>query len=134
MAVPNRDGHDGHGAALVVIVDDDPAVLHSLKFSLEVEGFASRVYRSPSEILAASDLPANGCLILDQRLPEMSGLELLANLRARGVRLPAVLITSFPSALLRDRARLAGTALIEKPILGNALTEAIRRAMGAAPA
>lgn len=114
----------------VVVVDDDPAVLGALKFALELEGFAVAAYRRGSELLAQKRLPQEGCLIVDFKLPDMDGLSLIASLRSRSVRLPAILITSHPSSSLRERAAAASTPIIEKPLLGNALLDAIRAALG----
>ncbi len=65
------------------------------------------------------------------RLPDTNGLDLIRGLRGRGVSLPAILITSDPSLLVRSRAQRDGVAIVEKPLLGNALADAIRRAMSA---
>jgi len=113
---------------VLAIVDDDAAVCSSLKFSLELEGFTVRTYRSGAELLAANDLGAVNCLVIDQRMPAMSGMELIAKLRAREVRTPAILIISQPAAALSARATLAGVPIVEKPLLGNALLERIREA------
>ena len=92
------DGEDQREPApqrpVVLVVDDDPAVLNTLTFSLKVEGFAVRAYASGRELLDDPVLPVHGCLVIDQRLPGMSGLELVASLRARKVSLPAILITT----------------------------------------
>jgi FixJ family two-component response regulator len=112
-----------------VVVDDDPAVLGALKFALELEGFAVAPYRSATELLAQQRLPQSGCLIIDFRLPDMDGLNLLASLRTRAVNLPALLITSQPSSALRKRAAAAAVPIVEKPLLGNALLDAIGVAM-----
>jgi FixJ family two-component response regulator len=116
----------------VIIVDDDAAVLSALKFSLEVEGFPVATYRSGAGLLAQENLPPSGCLVLDFRLPESDGLELLAKLRRRRVSLPAILITSHPSPALRSRAAFANVPIVEKPLLGNALSETIRSLRNAA--
>lgn len=113
----------------VLVVDDDPAVLGSLKFALEIEGFRVRVFLSGKDLLDGEALPEPACLVVDYNLPGTNGLDLLAALRARGTRLPAILITSHPSAEVSRRAAAAGIAIIEKPLLGNALSEAIRRAL-----
>lgn len=117
------------GAGDIVVIDDDPAVLGALKFALELEGFAVAPYRSGSQLLAQKHLPQEGCLVIDFKLPDMDGLNLLASLRSRAVQLPAVLITSHPSSNLRKRAAEAEVPIIEKPLLGNALLDAIRRAL-----
>jgi FixJ family two-component response regulator len=113
----------------VVVVDDDPAVLGALKFALDLEGFSASAYRSGSELLAESDLPQTGCLVIDFKLPDTDGLSLLAALRNRAVQLPAVLITTNPSASLRRRAAAAEVPIVEKPLLGYALVDAIRTAL-----
>jgi two-component system response regulator FixJ len=112
----------------VIIVDDDPAVLNSLQFALEVEGFSVHVYSSGEELLQAQ-MPEHGCLVLDFNIPGMNGLQLLDRLRARGHDLPAILITSNPSLQTRERAAQAGVVIIEKPLLGNTLSDAIREAL-----
>jgi FixJ family two-component response regulator len=112
--------------SVVLVVDDDPAVRNSLKFALEVEGFAVKLYPSGAAALADNDMPANGCLVADYNLPGMSGLDLIERLRERDVRLPAILITSHPTPAIRRRAASAGVRLIEKPLLNDALFQCIR--------
>jgi len=113
---------------IVVIVDDDPAVCNSLKFSLELEGYAVRVFGSAAELFGAGDLDAYECFIVDQRMSEVSGLDLIAQLRDRRIAAPAILVTSYPSAALSARAALANVPIVEKPLLGNALLDKIREA------
>jgi len=115
---------------VILVVDDDAAVLNSLKFALEIEGFRVFVFTSAEALLKEPELPASSCLIVDQNLPGRSGLELVAQLRQRDVRFPAILITSHPSLALRRQALTADVAVVEKPLLGNALSEAIGRALG----
>jgi PleD family two-component response regulator len=69
------------GTPIVVIVDDDPAVCGSLKFSLELEGFGVRAYGSVAELFDAGDLAVCDCFVIDQRMPETTGIELIAKLR-----------------------------------------------------
>jgi two-component system, LuxR family, response regulator FixJ len=116
---------------VVAVVDDDAAVCSSLKFSLELEGFAVRTYASGAEFLAANDLGAFSCLVIDQRMPAMSGMELIATLRAERVGTPAILVVSHPNPALSARAATAGVPIVEKPLLGNALLERIREACAA---
>ena len=114
----------------VLIIDDDPAVRNSLKFALEVEGFSVRSYETVAELLKDADIPDDGCLVVDYKLPEMNGLDLLAELRRRKVDLPAILITTHPNAAVRGRAAKAGVPLIEKPLLNDTLFHGIRTALG----
>ncbi len=118
-------------APVLLVVEDDAAVLNSLKFCLEIEGFEVRLYANGEELLNEPDLPSFGCLVLDYHIPDMTGLELLAKLRSRGVDLPAIVITGHPGLLLRRYAAAAGVAIVEKPLLGNRLTETIRGALDA---
>lgn len=111
---------------VVAIVDDDTAVCNSLKFSLELEGFAVRAYGSGAELLHAGGLGDCHCFVIDQRMPAMSGLDLIARLRDRAVLAPAILLTSNPDAALHARAATTNVSIVEKPLLGNALLERIR--------
>jgi two-component system, LuxR family, response regulator FixJ len=115
------------GAPVVVIVDDDPAVCNSLQFSLELEGFVVRAYGDAAEFLEA-DEAACDCLVIDQRMPGMSGMELIAALRTLEVRTPAILLISQPNPSLAARAAKAAVPIVEKPLFGNALLERIREA------
>ncbi len=115
---------------VVLVIDDDPAVRNSLKFALEIEGFSVRVYPTGAELLDEKHMPESGCVVTDYHLPGMNGLDLLARLRERNIRLPAILITTHPSATIRNRAALAGVRLIEKPLLTDTLFEGIRAALG----
>ena len=113
---------------VVVIVDDDPAVCSSLKFSLELEGFAVRAFANATELLREGDLAVCDCYVIDQRMPVMSGMELIGKLRARGVLTPAILLISDPNPALSARAVAADVPIVEKPLLGNTLVDRIREA------
>ncbi|MFG1361227.1 response regulator transcription factor [Xanthobacter pseudotagetidis] len=110
---------------IVHVVDDDLAVCNSLKFALEIEGFCVRTYASSREFLDA-DISCRGCMIVDYNLPGLNGLDLVNELDRRDVKLPTFLITSNPTARVRRRAVDQGVAIIEKPLLGNQLSEAVR--------
>jgi FixJ family two-component response regulator len=116
--------------SVVLVIDDDPAVRNSLKFALEVEGFSVQVYPTGTALLDEHDLPKNGCLVADYNLPGINGLDLIQLLRARDVKLPAILITSHPAAVIRSRAASAGVRLIEKPLLNDTLFQCIRSVLG----
>ncbi len=115
---------------VVIVIDDDLAVRNSLKFSLEIEGLTVHGYATGAELLSAGDLGLCNCLVVDQNMPGMNGLDLIALVRARSFAAPAILITSHPSPSLRDRAQKAGVPIVEKPLLGNALLDKIRDAVG----
>jgi FixJ family two-component response regulator len=113
-------------APTIVVVDDDAAVRNSLKFSLEIEGFSVRTYASPREVLSSEALLPVSCLIVDQNMPGMSGLNLLATLRQRGDHTPAILVSAHATATLRDEAAHRGVTVVEKPFMGNVLVDRIR--------
>src|SRR4051794_36819346 len=113
---------------LVVIVDDNPAVRGALAFSLQTEGFLVRSYANGADLLVGAPVNNKSCLVIDYQLPGMNGLDLLVELRRRHVAAPAILITTHPSALVRERAASSGMAVIEKPLLGDALFTEIRAA------
>jgi len=114
---------------LIVVVDDDAAVRKSLKFSLEVEGFAVQTYARGEELLNEAAFPACGCLVIDQKLPGMSGVDVITELRNRKVLVPVILITTHPSSDLIKRAAGAGVPIVEKPLLNSTLLDGIHYAM-----
>ena len=118
----------GGSPPLVAVVDDDPAVCSSLKFSLELEGFRVRTYGGGGELLRNADLAGVDCFVIDQRMPRMSGFELIVELRGRHIATPAILIVSEPNIGLSARAAKARVPIVEKPFLGNSLVDAIRAA------
>jgi len=110
----------------VIVVDDDAGVRSALRFSLEVEGFEVVTCSSAEDLLELGLPEDHGCLVLDDRLPGMSGMDALEVLRRRGVDIPTIVITSAPDPALRRRALLANARLIEKPLLSDLLLGAIR--------
>jgi FixJ family two-component response regulator len=120
-----RDEQSAGLTPTILVVEDDDSLRHSLLFSLAVEGFAVRTYAKASELLGAAELPDRGCLVVDYNLPDMTGLDLVAQLRNRQVALPAILITTNPSGIVRRRAEEAGVPMIEKPPLDDSLNYGI---------
>jgi two-component system, LuxR family, response regulator FixJ len=118
---------------IIVVVDDDAAVRNSLKFSLELDGFAVRTYANAAELLGSGKLNSFQCLVVDQDMPRMTGLELVTALRAQGVKAPALLISGRLSPAVTRQASVAGIPVVEKPFLGNGLIGFIRAAVGTKP-
>jgi two-component system, LuxR family, response regulator FixJ len=116
----------------VAIVDVDPAVCSSLKFSLELEGFSVRAYYSGAELMTADDLSTYACFVVDQGLPDTDGIDLIESLRARDIAAPAILVVGHPRDLVPARAIERGIPLVEKPLIGNTLLGMIRKACGIA--
>ncbi len=99
----------------VVVIDDDEAVLDSFRFMLRAAGVEIAAYLSAIDYLERAGAPPR-CLILDQNMPRMTGLELADRLRATGIGAPILLITSSVSASIIDKAAALGIAgVIQKP-------------------
>jgi FixJ family two-component response regulator len=99
----------------IAIVDDDAAVLASFRFMLEMAGFAVVTYASAIAYLE-SPAPRPRCLILDHHMPQMTGLELVSRLRAGGIDVPVMLVTSAPSpGVLARAAEIGVERVLEKP-------------------
>ncbi|HEY4920626.1 MAG TPA: response regulator [Xanthobacteraceae bacterium] len=118
---------------LVIVVDDDAAVRGSLKFALELEGFAVRAYAKGDDLMSDAALSDCACLVIDQKLPGMTGIDVVAALRRRRIATPAILITSHPTSNLRERAAQAHIPIVEKPLLGSALIDRVRAAVATPP-
>ena len=118
---------------IIAIVDDDTAVRNSLKFTLEIEGFVVCIFASAQELLGSNGLTNFECLIVDQDMPGMTGLELIAALRDQGVKVPALLISGRLTPAMANQASAAEVVAIEKPFLGNGLSDSIRAAVAAKP-
>ncbi|MFD1702937.1 response regulator transcription factor [Methylopila henanensis] len=115
---------------VVIVVDDDEAVRASMRFALELEGLDVRLYDGGAALLAAGELPETGCLLIDQWMPGMEGVDLIARLRERRVLLPVILMTAKSTEELRRRAGAAGAELVvEKPFGDGVLMDGIHRAL-----
>ena len=99
----------------VAVVDDDAAVLDSIRFLLQVAGRKVDVYPSaPAFLKDLTGQPA--CLILDQHMPQMTGLELVARLRGKGMHVPVLLMTESLSIVIsRCAAQFGIYEILEKP-------------------
>jgi len=116
----------GSANRIVLAVVDDTALRASLQFALEVEGYLVTAFASGEDLLAKAALPQRACLILDHVVPRVDGIEIASALRRRGIDLPAILMTADANGALRQRAIAARLTVLEKPLVGNALAEAIR--------
>ena len=120
----------GARSATIFVVDDDGAVRDALRGFIEQAGRTVEVYGSAQEFLDAHRSGRNGCLVVDCRMPDMDGIELLERLKAEGHQLPTIMITGYGDVPLAVRAMNAGAAgFIEKPVRGDELLAAIDRAL-----
>ena len=116
----------------VMVVDDDRAVRESLKFSLQLDGLTVQTCDSGLELLRDGDLAAADCLVLDYKMPDMDGFAVMAELAARAVTVPVILITAPVTDRIRQQAKRAGIfSVLEKPLLDNILRDQVRRAVQA---
>lgn len=114
----------------VYVVDDDDAVLVSLRFLLETDGFAVRTFRSGTALLNAGGAPAADCYVIDYKMPDINGIELAGRLRQSIGDTPVILITGYPDGKISARAAAAGVKdVILKPLLDENLVKRIRHAI-----
>ena len=117
-------------APKVFLVDDDPAVRDALVLLLEAEGLPGAAFDSAESFLAACDPDCPGCVVLDVRMPGMSGLDLQAALEQRGIDLPIIFLSGHADVSTSVRAMRAGAVdFLEKPFDEAALVERIREAL-----
>ncbi len=113
---------------VIHVVDDDPAVRRSLEWLIESVGLKAQTYASATEFLERYDPEAPGCMVLDVRMPGMSGLELQERLRESGVELPIIVVTAFGDVPMAVRAMKNGAVdFVEKPISDQILLDHIQR-------
>ena len=116
--------------ALIHIVDDDAALRRSLLFLFDSVGWRAQAHASADEFLAAYQPGEPGCLVLDIRMPGMSGLELQQALRARGHVLPVIFITGHGDVSLAVQAmKQEACDFLEKPFKDQALLDAVAQAV-----
>ncbi|MHB1084861.1 MAG: response regulator transcription factor [Thiobacillus sp.] len=114
----------------VFIVDDDEAMRDALSQLLESAGLRVEIHADGIEFLAAHTVDRPGCLLLDMAMPGMTGLEVQAALKARGLAIPIVFLTGHGDIPLAVRAVQGGAVdFLEKPIEGAALIERVKRAL-----
>ncbi len=114
----------------VLVVEDDESMREAIESLLAAAAMDSVMYESAEALLADGvGGDAAACVVSDLKLPGLSGLELLCELRARGTRLPLILVTAHDSPSLRaEAARQGVAAYLAKPFLGSQLLTAIRAA------
>jgi FixJ family two-component response regulator len=116
--------------AVVYVVDDDPSMRRSLDSLLRSVGHDVRLFSSAQEFMQAERPDAPGCLVLDVRLPGMSGLAFQEELAKAGVALPIIFITGHGDVPMTVRAMKAGAAeFLTKPFDDQVLIDAIHAAI-----
>ena len=110
----------------VFVIDDDSSVRHSLQRLFKSVGLKAKTFTSPQEFLDSTQPDTPCCLILDIRMPGLSGLDLQQQLNERELRIPIIFITGFSSDPIRAQAMKAGAVdFFEKPFHDQDLLDAV---------
>lgn len=116
--------------AIIHVVDDDDAMRRSLAFLLDSAGWTARTWASGQAFLDAYDGQTQGCLILDVRMPLLSGMELQQILSSRGICLPVIFLSGHGDLPMAVQAMKAGAFdFLEKPCKDDVLLDAVNRAV-----
>ena len=120
---------------IVAIVDDDEAVGNAIEVFMRSIGLVAQAFSSGEQFLRSPELSRTGCLVVDFDMPRMSGLDLHNNLSRLGKEIPTIMITAYPSDVIRVRALQAGIiCYLPKPFdesdLLNCVQTALDRAKG----
>ena len=117
-------------AASVFVVDDDPSVRKSLTRVIESAGYRVQAFASAREFLNATPAPGPCCLVLDVRMPGMTGLDLQKTLAQAVHRIPVVFVTGHGDVPMTVKAMRAGAVdVLTKPLAARDLLDAIQRAV-----
>ena len=115
---------------MVFVVDDEQAVRDSLRWLIESVGIPVRAYPTAADFLRDYDAAQPGCLVLDVRMPGMSGLDLQEELARRGAVLPTIVITAHAEVPMAVQAVKAGAVdFIQKPFSDQLLLDRVRQAL-----
>jgi len=115
---------------MVLVVEDDDSMREAIERLLNAAGFECAAYASADALLARGVDHGSVCVISDLKLPGLTGLELLAMLRQRGISLPFILITAHDNPDMRRKSMACGaTAYLAKPFRGTELLEVVRGAI-----
>lgn len=128
-ATASPDARAMQDPVIVAIVDDDAGVRSALSMLVSTFGWEPRVYPS-AEAYLANEVQAAGCLVVDLKMPGMSGVELQRELELRGIPVPVVVVTAHGDDPMADAALQAGAlAVLRKPFREHELRYWIGRAL-----
>lgn len=114
----------------VFVIDDDPALRKSLRWLMESIGLRVLTFASAQEFLSAYEPDQCGCIVLDVRMPGMSGLELQERLREQACELPMIVMTAFGDVPMAVRAMKSGAVhFFEKPVGDQVLLDEVQAAL-----
>jgi FixJ family two-component response regulator len=117
-------------ATTVAIIDDDGDVGDVLGGLLEIVGYNVETYRSGTQFITETDPDKLACIVVDQNMPEMTGLQMLHQLDSRGISIPSVLITgASDDELVRQASELGVMKVLQKPMSHHELLRFIEFSM-----
>jgi FixJ family two-component response regulator len=120
------------GEPVVLVVDDDKSMLEALERLLRSVGLKVRVFGSAAELMSSALPDVPSCLVLDVRLPEVSGLDFQANLAAAGDRIPIIFMTGHGDIPMTVQAMKAGAVdFLTKPFRPQEMLDAVSKAITA---
>ncbi|CAA6603229.1 Transcriptional regulatory protein FixJ [Rhodospirillaceae bacterium LM-1] len=115
---------------IIFVIDDSADVRESLAILLDSAGYRSKTFASALDFLKVVQPGWAGCIVADVRMPGMTGIELLKDLRLRGIRLPVIIITAHADVPMAVAALKAGAVdFIQKPFRDEVLLSSIRTAL-----
>ncbi len=118
---------------MVYLIDDDESVRRALQRLLRSAGLDVKAFSSAEEFLQSGSLDVRACVVLDIRMPGLSGFDVQEKLASKGIRIPVITVSAFDDAETREQARkLGAVAFFRKPVDGQALIDAIHWATGGA--
>jgi two-component system, LuxR family, response regulator FixJ len=121
---------DGLTSKVVAIIDDNELMRDSLCDLVESAGIEARCFGSAKEFLESDQHDKDACLIVDVRMPRMSGVELQATLKERGCSIPIIFITAFDDPEIRAQAMDQGAVeFLAKPFDHQLLLKILRRTL-----
>jgi len=112
----------------IYVIDDDPSIRKALTRLLTAEGFEVKTWSSAREYLQLHHPGSPACLILDVRMPRVSGFELKRRLEEEGIRIPIIFISGHGTDEMAAEARADGAVdFLHKPLLDSQLLDAVKR-------
>jgi FixJ family two-component response regulator len=118
-------------ASIVAVIDDDNDVGDVLGGLLETMGYQVETYRSGTDFLSDAQFDRLACLVVDQNMPRMTGLQMIERLSERGVNIPALLITGIHDIEVERKAAVLGVmTVLEKPMSHHELLRFVSVSVG----
>ncbi|UZR28865.1 response regulator transcription factor [Methylococcus mesophilus] len=118
---------------LIAIVDDEEAVCKALRRLMRSAGFAVETFGSAAAFLESLGKQVPLCVILDLHMPGLTGFDVLDRLKAKGMRIPTIVVTGHDTEEAQSRVLATGAAYLRKPVDDRALLDTIASLQGSCP-